>query len=70
MTNPREDAWHIRHVGIYCDRCGTEESGDIRADTREQAFDGMRAHLNSKGWSCDTGGDLCPSCDAETRPND
>lgn len=62
------DTWPLLYVGVYCDRCGIDRTADIRADTTEQAYAGLRALLNREGWSCDAGGDLCPECDAALRP--
>ncbi len=53
-------------IGVYCDRCGTEERNDFivtDSTTREQRFEIARAHLReTAGWSCTEAGDLCPNC--------
>ena len=56
------DSWPLRYVGVYCDRCGTVEKRDIRVDTAEEAIEALRELLNTSGWDCDPGGDLCPDC--------
>lgn len=53
----------IYYVGIYCDRCGRTETGDVSATGQPAAEDGLRATLAAdKGWRCDPTGDLCPAC--------
>jgi len=59
----------FREVGLFCDmECDTPDlRADVRADTREQAFQALRRIAAEQGWS-PTGQeprpalDLCPDC--------
>lgn len=60
---PRAPLWpRIYYVGIYCDRCGASETGDVAGSDQGAAEDGLRVELRGKGWACDAAGDLCPRC--------
>lgn len=61
---PLEDRFPIRNVVLFCDRgCGTEVSGDIRADTAEQAYEGLRKiAVAEHGWLVTDVEDVCPGC--------
>jgi len=64
---PLEDRFPIRDVGLFCDNgCGYEIRGDFRADTAEQAYEGLRRLAVSGGWVVTETEDLCPGC-AEIR---
>lgn len=57
-----EDGFPVRHVILFCDRCGTEIEADIRADTAEQAYEGVRRLAVAEcGWRVTDVEDLCPS---------
>lgn len=53
----------IYYVGIFCDSCGRQETGDVTASSQRAAEDGLRVDLAKvKGWACDAAGDFCPRC--------
>jgi hypothetical protein len=61
LRNP--DQWPFRHVTVFCDKCGLEQSTDIRADTAEEGFAGLRRLLADKhGWLITQRGDWCAQC--------
>lgn len=52
-------------ITIFCDRCGTEHSGDYlvsETDAPATRHGYARTHLRAQGWRCDENGDLCPGC--------
>ena len=60
-----DDRFPFRYVALFCDRgCGTEIDADIRADTAEQAYEGLRRHAVSNRWRVTDTEDVCPQCDA------
>ncbi len=67
---PVEDRFPIRHVGLFCDRgCGAEVEADIRADSAEQAYEGLRRHaVSDLGWFVSEIEDLCGVCLAAVEP--
>jgi hypothetical protein len=57
------DNWPFRYVTVFCDRCGLEQSTDIRADTAQEGFTGLRNHLAAHHeWLITERGDWCPGC--------
>lgn len=53
-------------LGVFCDRCGEDWSGDFIVHTgmtQTDRFAVVRGHLvEHEGWQCDADGDLCPAC--------
>jgi hypothetical protein len=68
---PLEDRFPFRHVALFCDRgCGTEVDADIRADTAEEAYEGLRRFAVSEhGWQVTETEDVCPDCAGRRRPS-
>lgn len=68
---PVEDRFPFRHVVLSCDRgCETEVEGDIRADTAEQAYEGLRKIAAAEhGWLVTDTEDVCPGCQAGSPAN-
>jgi hypothetical protein len=64
--SPPEDRLSVRFVVLFCDRgCGTEVAADIRADTAEQAYEGLRRFAVAEhSWLVTETEDVCPSCRA------
>jgi hypothetical protein len=63
---PRLDSdweeWPLRHVVVFCDRCGHELDADVHADSGSEAIDKLRAHATSElGWRAGRE-DVCASC--------
>lgn len=58
-------------ITVYCDGCGSEETGDYvvsDADIAEVRFGYARKHLREKKeWQCDVNGDFCPACKTSPR---
>ncbi|PBC71536.1 hypothetical protein BX265_6146 [Streptomyces sp. TLI_235] len=52
-------------LGVYCDNCGTEWSGDFVVsdrDSKPERLEIVRRHARNKlGWSCGEAGDYCPT---------
>lgn len=57
-----EAGFPIRHVALFCDRgCDTETEADIRADSAEQAYEGLRrVAVTERGWQVTKTEDICP----------
>lgn len=73
MSNPNDpvhpspfdgSGFPIRNVSLFCDNeCNTPDlSADIRANTRDEAFQGLRKHAAEQGWLITPVIDLCPAC--------
>ncbi|MFJ1869932.1 hypothetical protein [Streptomyces chartreusis] len=52
-------------IGVFCDDCGTEVSGDYMVSTEQTSAERLevaRAHLRTQGWVSTAAGDFCPPC--------
>ena len=56
-----DDEWPWRHTVVFCDECGWEQGGDVRAEHGEGPGV-LRSILAGHGWSCTDHGDICPDC--------
>lgn len=76
MSNPNDpqhpspfdgSGFPFRHVALFCDNeCDTPDfQADVRADTRDEAFAGLRRLAAGQGWLITPAVDLCPACKAD-----